>query len=433
MDPRHSVLFEPVRIGPKTLRNRFYQVPHASGFGSSRPLTHAAFRGIKAEGGWAGVNVDYAPVSPDADETPEVASDCWDDESMKALGLVVDAIHAHGALAGIELNHGGAFSGNGDSRHHRIAPSQLGSASLRGGVAKEMTRDDVRRVQQDFVSAAVRARDVGFDIVYTYAAHGYLMTQFLSRVTNRRTDEYGGSLENRARFLQETLCLIREAVGSDCAIATRISAHGGNELEGIVHEEMLEVVRLVDPLVDLFDVNVGAWPEDSGTSRYYPEGSQLPWVRRIHEATSKPVVGVGRFTNPDVMAATVRRGELDLIGAARPAIADPFLPTKIREGRLEDIRECTGSNVCILREETYRHVGCFQNATAGEEYRRGWHPEVFSRPRTQRPQCSWSVRDPRVWSAPWCSAAEGTTPSISSRPRQTGRKAAMDPATAHPG
>jgi dimethylamine/trimethylamine dehydrogenase len=380
LDPRHSVLFEPVQIGPKTLPNRFYQVPHASGFGSSRPRTHAAFRGIKAEGGWGGVNVDYAPVSSDSDETPAVASDCWDTDGMAALGLVVDAIHAHGSLAGIELHHGGADAENGESRHHRIAPSQIGSASYRGSLAKEMTRRDIQRVQQDFVTAAKRARDVGFDIVYAYGAHGYLMTQFLSTLTNRRTDGYGGSLANRVRFQQETLELMRAAVGSDCAIALRMSAHGGEQLTGIHVDEMLEVVRLMDPLVDLFDVNVGAWPQDSGTSRYYPEGSQREWTRRVREATAKPIVGVGRFTNPDLMAAIVRSGELDLIGAARPAIADPFLPTKIREGRLDEIRECTGSNLCILREETFNHVGCIQNATAGEEYRRGWHPEVFTRP-----------------------------------------------------
>lgn len=380
MDPRHAILFEPLQVGPKTLPNRFYQVPHASGFGSARPRTHAAFRAIKAEGGWGGVNVDYAPVSSDADETPAVAADCWDAASMAALGLVADAIHAHGSLAGIELHHGGAESKNGESRHHRIAPSQVGSAYEKAGLAKEMTLEDIRRVQDDFVTAARRARDVGFDIVYVYGAHGYLITQFLSPFTNHRTDTYGGSLANRARFQLETLERVRDAVGDDCAVAVRMSVHGGQGLTGIDLDEMLEVVRLSDPLVDLFDVNVGGWPEDSGTSRYYAEGSQRPWTSRVREATAKPIVGVGRFTNPDLMAAIVRSGELDLIGAARPAIADPFLPTKIREGRLDEIRECTGSNLCILREETFNHVGCIQNATAGEEYRRGWHPELFAPP-----------------------------------------------------
>ncbi len=379
MDPRHAILFEPVRIGPKTLPNRFYQVPHASGFGSHQPRAQAAFRGVRAEGGWGGVCVEYAPVSHDSDETPEVGATLWDDADAAALGRTVEAVHAHGALAGVELFHGGAASSNGESRAVRLAPSQAGSEVVWAGLAKEMTVDDIRRVQRDWVAAARRARDVGFDIVYVYGAHGYLVTQFLSPVTNRRTDSYGGSLAGRGRFWLETLAAVREAVGEDCAIATRIAVYGADGLPGIETDEVLELVRAADDLVDLWDVNVGAWPEDSGTSRYYPEGHQRPWTHRVREATAKPVVAVGRYTNPDLMAEVVRSGAVDLIGAARPAISDPFLPRKVAEGRLDEIRECTGSNVCILREEVFHHVGCVQNATAGEEYRRGWHPELFPR------------------------------------------------------
>ncbi len=216
-----------------------------------------------------------------------------------------------------------------------------------------------------------------------YGAHGYLMTQFLSAHANRRTDGYGGSLANRGRFWLETLAAVREAVGGDCAVATRIAVHGdsgvpGAEgLPGIHADDMLTLVKMADDLVDLWDVTVGSWPEDSGTSRYYPEGHERPWAHRIREATAKPVVAVGRYSSPDLMAEVIRSGAVDLIGSARQAIADPFLPRKIAEGRLDEIRECTGSNVCILREETFHHVGCVQNATAGEEYRRGWHPESF--------------------------------------------------------
>ncbi len=381
MDSRHAVLFEPVQIGPKTAPNRFYQVPHASGFGSMKPRTHAAFRAVKAEGGWGVVNVDYAPVSLDSEEYPAIAADCWDLDDMKRLGIVADAIHEHGALAGIELYHGGAESLNGESRYPRLAPSQIGSDWRRSSFCKEMTLDDIARVQSDYVLAAKRARDVGYDIVYVYGAHGYLMTQMLSTETNRRTDRYGGSLENRARFQLETIELVREAIGDDCAVAVRMAVYGRTELAGIELDDMLEVIRMFDPVVDLFDVNVGSWPEDSGTSRYYPEGHQRPWTSSVRQATNKPIVSVGRFTNPDLMASMVRSGELDFIGAARPAIADPFLPQKIREGRLDEVRECTGSNLCILREETLAHVGCIQNATAGEEYRRGWHPEIYVRPK----------------------------------------------------
>jgi dimethylamine/trimethylamine dehydrogenase len=378
VDPRHAVLFEPIQLGPKTLPNRFYQVPHASGFGVSQPQTQAAFRAIKAEGGWGGVCVEYASVSVDAEETPAVAALFWDEQDALALTDTVDAVHAHGSLVGLELFHGGTHSANGQSRAARIAPSQAASSVEWASSAKELDIDDIIRVQREWVEAAKRARDVGFDIVYVYGAHGYLVTQFISPHTNRRTDGYGGSLDNRGRFWLETLEAVKDAVGSDCAVATRIPVHGRTGLPGVETDEMLRLIELASPLVDLFDVNVGVWPEDSGTSRYFPEGHQRPWTDRVHEATDKPVVGVGRYTSADLMADIVRSGSLDIIGAARPAIADPFLPQKISEGRLDEIRECTGSNVCILREEEFNHVGCTQNATAGEEFRRGWHPERFN-------------------------------------------------------
>lgn len=386
MDPRHAILFEPVQVGPKTLPNRFYQVPHASGFGSAKPLTQAAFRGVKAEGGWGGVCVEYAPVSADADEEPHVAAYLRDERDAEALRVTADAIHAHGSLAGMELYHGGNSSKNVASRHTRIAPSARTADIRWGSAAREMTLEDITRVQSDFVSSAILARDSGFDIVYVYGAHGYLLTQFLSPWHNVRTDAYGGSLAGRARFVLETLEQVRAAVGDDCAIATRICIDGRSGVKGIRVEEMLQFVQMADPLVDLFDVTVGSWPEDSGTSRYYPEGHQLPWTSRVREATTKPIVGVGRYTSPDQMAALIHSGSFDLIGAARPAIADPFLPRKVADGRLGDIRECTGANVCILKEEDFRHVGCIQNPTAGEEYRRGWHPEQI--PATTDPERS---------------------------------------------
>ncbi len=386
MDPRHAILFEPVSIGPKTLPNRFYQVPHASGFGSAKPLTQAAFRGIKAEGGWGGVCVEYSPVSADADEDPHVAAYLRDDRDAVALSRTAEAIHVHGALAGMELYHGGNSSKNVSSRHARIAPSARTAEIRWGSQAREMTIDDIERVQSDFVNSARLARDAGFDIVYVYGAHGYLLTQFLSPWCNVRTDGYGGTLAGRSRFALETLERVRSAIGDDCAIATRICIDGRRGVKGIRVEEMLGFVSLAEPLVDLFDVTVGSWPEDSGTSRYYPEGHQLSWTSQVRSATTKPIVGVGRYTNPDQMAAIIRSGDFDLIGAARPAIADPFLPAKIAEGRSGDIRECTGANVCILKEEDFRHVGCIQNPTAGEEYRRGWHPERI--PPTSNPDRS---------------------------------------------
>ena len=242
-----------------------------------------------------------------------------------------------------------------------------------------MERDDIRRVQADWAAAARRAREAGFDIVYVYGAHSYLPMQFLSPFYNRRTDEYGGSLANRARFWLELLELTREAVDGECTVATRISVAALSPY-GVDLDEGLEFVALADHLVDLWDVAIGSateWSKDSGASRFFKQGWQLEWTGRVREATAKPIVGVSRMTDPDRMAEIVASGAWDVIGAARPSIADPFLPLKIEEGRLDEIRECIGCNICIPKSDPGGNIGCTQNATAGEEFRRGWHPERF--------------------------------------------------------
>ncbi len=377
-DPRFDVLFERVDIGPVTLPNRFYQVPHCTGFGVEKPLSQAALRRVKAEGGWGGVCTEYAAVSRDSDESPYVSVRMWDEGDADALRLTTEAVHEHGALAGIELSHTGVHGENSESRLPPLAPSQIAGDFAPGAMPKAMTIADIRRVQDDWVRAAELSRDAGFDIVYVYGGHTYLPGQFLSPYYNRRDDEYGGSLRNRARFWLETLERVRAAVGERCAVACRVAVSRAEAAAGIDLDEGLEFVRMADDLVDLWDVNIGSiaeWSQDSGPSRFFAEGWQLEYTGRVREATSKPIVGVGRITDPYLMERIVRSGAWDLIGAARPSIADPFLPAKIRDGRLDEIRECIGCNICISKADDRRHLGCTQNPTAGEEYRRGWHPE----------------------------------------------------------
>jgi dimethylamine/trimethylamine dehydrogenase len=377
-DPRHDVLFEPLRIGPKTLKNRFYQVPHCTGFGVQKPRAQARYRATKAEGGWAAVCTEYCAVSPDSDETPFISARLWDDDDLRALALMCEEVHEHGALAGVELHHSGVHCPRREYRLPALAPSQLASDYLLV-TPKAMEKEDIRRVQSDWAAAARRAREAGFDIVYVYGAHSYLPMQFLSPFYNRRTDEYGGGLEHRARFWLETLELVRAAVGDDCAVASRLAVDSLGPY-GVDLDEGLAFVGLADHLVDLWDVNVGSaleWSKDSGPSRFFPQGHQLEWTSRVRESTGKPIVGVGRLTDPDRMAEIVRSGTWDVIGAARPSIADPFLPRKVEEGRLDEIRECIGCNICIPKADPGGNIGCTQNATAGEEFRRGWHPERF--------------------------------------------------------
>ena len=380
---KYDILFEPISIGPKTLKNRFYQVPHCTGFGHVKPWSQARHRGVKAEGGWAAVCTEFCCISPESDEAPYPAARLWDDGDVKALAVMCDEAHAHGALAGVELHHGGVHAERRESRVPAVGPSQLGGdfALPALSVPKAMDMDDIERVKQDWAAAAERAKQAGFDIVYVYGGHTYLLGQFLSPYYNRRTDRYGGSLENRARLWLETLEKVKGAIGSDCAIAVRLSADvPGSPSVGI--EEVLGFVEMADEFVDLWDLQVGGiveWSKDSGASRFFKEGFQFEWTRRLRERTQKPIVGVGRMVSPDLMVDILKTGCQDIIGAARPSIADPFLPRKIAEGRFDEIRECIGCNACTSRAAWGGHLGCTQNATAGEEYRRGWHPEVFTK------------------------------------------------------
>ena len=128
---------------------------------------------------------------------------------------------------------------------------------------------------------------------------------------------------------------------------------------------------------DLWDVNISGWEYDSNTSRFSEEGYQEPCIAFVKQLTTKPVVGVGRYTSPDAMVAAVKKGVMDMIGAARPTIADPFLPKKIEEGRIDDIRECIGCNICVSGNNTFVPMRCTQNPVIGEEWRRDWHPETI--------------------------------------------------------
>ena len=386
-DPRYDVLFEPVRIGPKVMRNRFYQTPHCSGMGNEYPGAQAHMRGMKAEGGWAVVNTEYCSIHPESDDRPWIPARLWNDADVRNLGLMCDKVHEHGSLAGVELHFGGAHATGLETRQPSRAASQIPSETFWYRSCWEMDKRDIRELQGFYVEAAKRARTAGFDVILVYGAEASPITQqFLMPYFNKRTDEYGGTFENRARFFREVLEVVREAVGDDCAVAARfgIDTLRDDDL-GYRVEDGLRFIEHVDDLVDLWDVLVGApvvaqWVDSAGASRFREENFQRPWVEQVRPHTSKPIVGVGRFTNPDTMVAAIRSGQLDIIGAARPSIADPFLPKKIEEGRLDDIRECIGCNACAARFNLGgQRVGCTQNATMLEEYRRGWHPERFSR------------------------------------------------------
>ncbi len=370
-DPRFDILFEPVKIGPVTAPNRFYQVPHCTGMGYGLPASLAAMRGVKAEGGWGVVNTEYCSIHPSSDDIPSPFCSLWDEGDVRNMAPMADAVHAHGALAGVELWHGGMRSSNLQSREAAWGTQSLPVMQDPWQCAR-MDSDDIANLRRWHRAAAQRAKQAGMDIVYVYAAHTYLLGQFLDPVMNQRSDAYGGSWENRARLVRELLEETREAVGDRCAVALRIEVD--NE-DGGGFAERSALLESLAPLVDLFNVTIADYSEEMGASRFVKEAPLEQRIAHVRKITGKPVVTVGRFTSPETMLSHVKRGIIDLIGAARPSIADPFLPAKIREGREDDIRECIGCNICYAHDGRGAVIRCTQNPTMGEEWRRGWHPE----------------------------------------------------------
>lgn len=377
-DPRYDILFEPVRIGPVTAKNRFYQVPHCNGGGYRDPTAVAEMRRVKADGGWGVIFTEQVELHPTSEITPFIELRLWDDEDIPALARMADAMKSQGALAGIELAYSGV---NGSNLYSKEVPRGPMSAPIltffKDPVStRAMDKQDIRDLRKWHRDAYLRAKTAGYDIIELYGAHGFgILQHFLSPLTNQRSDEYGGSLENRARLFRELISEARDAVGDTMAIAVRLSLH---EMGGLENAEVRDLIEMHRDLPDLWDMGHGTWEDCSGPSRFTDEGAQEPLVNGIKALTDKPVVGVGRFTSPDAMVSQIRRGVLDFIGMARPSIADPYIPRKIDEGRIEDIRECIGCNICVTGDMTMSISRCTQNPTFMEEWRKGWHPEKMN-------------------------------------------------------
>ncbi len=295
---------------------------------------------------------------------------------MWAHAVVAEGVHAHGALAGVELWHGGITTVNRYSREPASRPRACRCIIVHPQQTRAMDKADIRDFRRWQAVRRERALQAGFDIVYVYAGHGYLPFQFISpplQPAQRRI--WRRHRESRPPAARDD----RGDEGSGrrrCAVAVRLAVDELMGPEGVtVEREGRDVVALLAELPDLWDVNISYVENDSMSARFSEEGYQERYVAVVKKLTTKPVVGVGRFTSPDAMVSQIRRGVLDFIGAARPSIADPFLPRKIDEGREDEIRECIGCNICRADNNEGVPIRCTQNPTMGEEWRRGWHPE----------------------------------------------------------
>ncbi|MEM9421143.1 MAG: NAD(P)-binding protein [Pseudomonadota bacterium] len=376
----YTILFEPVDIGPVCAPNRFYQAPHATGMGYSYPNHSIRYREVKAEGGWGVVCGEECMIHPSADHAPTGYLRLYSDEDIPFIARLADGVHKYGSLFGLELSHAGKSAANRLTREYPLGPSVLPYSGHGPYATRAMDKADIKALRQWHKDAICRAITAGVDIVYVYCAHDLsLLMQFLLSRYNRRTDEYGGSFTNRLRLLREIIEDAKEVAEGKAAVAVRFAVEEKRGPDGISADaEGRDILEALAEEPDLWDVNLSDWSNDSGPSRFFEEGYQEEFTSFVKSITTKPVVGVGRYTSPDRMAALVRKGALDFIGAARPSIADPFLPTKIEQGRVEDIRECIGCNICTTNVVLAAPIRCTQNPTIGVEWSRGWHPEKIS-------------------------------------------------------
>src|SRR5277367_1726236 len=323
-DPKHDVLFEPVTIGPKQLRNRFWQTSHCAGPGAERPGAQAHLRGMKAEGGWGAVFTEFCSIHPESDEYPYTSARIWDQGDVLNMGYMCEVTHKYGSLAGIQLWYSGGNAPSLESREFGRAPSQWLSPifATRSVYGCEMDDSDIRAVINMYVEAGKRAEQAGFDLLEVSAGDDTLPMQFLEPRFNNRTDEYGGSFANRSRFFIEMLHALMRALGAGCGITTRFeidTLHGSEGVEA--HEDgvrMLEQLRSED-VIDAVALKIGdyaEWGEDAAVSRFRKSGWMTPFIKQGKAilGTGIPVVGNGRLTSPDDMDALIRAGALDIIG-----------------------------------------------------------------------------------------------------------------------
>lgn len=363
-------LFEPLRVGPVTLSNRICFAAHLTGY-SDGPLPSARqveYYRTRARGGVGLIVTESAIVHPSS-RTHLNKIDVGSPACVPGYAAIVEACHAEGTKVFVQLTHNGHSMTGYWSQMPVWAPSAVAAPSHRE-VAHAMTGAEIREIVDSFGRAAVNARNAGADGVEVHGAHGYLIQQFLSPLTNHRTDEYGGSLNNRMRFPLEILAAVRHAVGPDMAMGLRISA---DELTpgGLTVEDMTEICAEFDQRADLDYLSVSAGTA-AQRAQFIPDMSLPPGIfadysAKIRSVMRVPVSVSGRINTPDVAERMLVDGQADFVNMVRSLIADPRLPAKAVNGNTRSIAVCPAFNQECRRSLKGGPIACVQNVEAGRE------------------------------------------------------------------
>ena len=366
-------LFSKGAIGPLILKNRIIMAPmekNLAGPDGSVTQRYIDYVAERARGGAALINLESMYVDP-VGRNHAYQLGIHDDGLLPGYRHLIEAAHAHGALVAAEIQFAGRETSSAVTGFQPVAPSPVPCAVLTGGeTPRELTVPEIRRIVARFAEAADRAARVGFDLVEVHGAHGYLVGQFLSPFSNKRTDAYGGDPERRMRFPLEVVAAVREALAGRAALAYRISADEYVE-GGLRIEDVLPFCgRLEAAGVQLLDVSAAIYESAVMIAQpmEQPPGCLAHLSRAVKQRVRIPVSVAGRINDPAVAEKVLKEGQADLCIMNRALIADPDFPTKAQEGRLDDIRQCMGYNEgCIDRIYTGRGVTCVQNAVIGRE------------------------------------------------------------------
>ena len=371
-------VFTEGRVGAMTTRNRLVMssmCDNMSGRNGEVTDQKVEYFRRKAEGGVGWINLGYSYVTERGRGCTYYQSGIYDDALIPGLRRLTDAVHEEGARMGCQIAHAGR-----QTTHHYIegleaeAPSPVPEPLL-GETPVEISVERIAEIVQEFAAAAVRAKAAGFDAVEFHGAHGYLQHAFMSPLSNKRDDAYGGSLENRLRFPRESVRAVRTAVGDDFIVGYRLS--GSEFLEGgiTLEESLATTAMLEEEGADYVHVSGGTYEAVHMTvaPRWVGPGQLEEQAAAIKSATRLPVLSVGRYNSPEIAERVIAAGHADFIVMGRALLADPDLPLKALEARPEDIRPCVAcAQGCIDRWFGALDITCVNNPDAGREVLPGW-------------------------------------------------------------
>lgn len=392
MNHKYPNLFSPIKIGNIVLKNRIIGAP--TGLMSLSPYGHLtteniAYYELKAKGGCAVVTLGESIVDRKTGESHNRQIRLDDPDILPCLANTVKAIKRGGALANIELSHSGKYAGlasiAGDVTGDKLSFGPSEEILETGEVVHEMDQEMIQYIIEAYGKAAAVVKRAGFDMLMIHAGHGWLFSQFLSPLQNRRADEFGGSLENRMRFLLLVIDRVREAVGPGFPIELRMNGDDFRQ-GGLTLDDYLTVAKMVDGKVDLINVSCGDHEDLVLFARTHPSmflehGCNVYLAEAIKKVVKTPVSCVGGLGDPAQCEEIIASGKADLVEMARALIADPFLPQKVKEGKEDDVSPCLRCFECLGESVRNETILCTVNPVIGNELE-----NKFYIPKTDKPK-----------------------------------------------